>query len=41
MHVILGLLGAVITILILLKRLSDAGFDPASLNPFLWYRRYK
>ena len=41
MHILLGILGAAITILILVRRLGDAGFDPASLNPFQWYRRHK
>lgn len=41
MHIVLGILGAIVTILILVKRLNDAGFDPSSLNPFLWYRRHK
>jgi len=39
MHVILGLLGTVVTILILLNRLAEAGIDLAGLNPFLWQRR--
>jgi len=39
MHVLLGILGSIITILILLKRLADAGIDLAGLNPFLWQRR--
>lgn len=39
MHIILGLLGAVVTILILVKRLSEAGIDIGWLNPFSWYRR--
>ena len=39
MHVILGLLGSVITILILLNRLAEAGIDLGGLNPFLWQRR--
>ena len=36
MHIILGVLGAVITILILLNRLAEAGIDLGGLNPFLW-----
>jgi uncharacterized tellurite resistance protein B-like protein len=39
MHVLLGILGSIITILILLKRLADSGIDLAGLNPFLWHRR--
>lgn len=41
MHIVLGVLGAIVTILILLKRLSDAGLDIGWLNPFLWHRRRK
>jgi uncharacterized tellurite resistance protein B-like protein len=36
---ILGILGAIITILILLNRLANAGIDLGGLNPFLWQRR--
>ena len=39
MHIILAFLGAVITILILINRLSDAGIDIGWLNPFTWQRR--
>lgn len=39
MHFILGLLGAIVTILVLFKRLSDAGIDITWLNPFAWQRR--
>jgi len=41
MHVILGALGALVTILILLKRLSDAGVDLGWLDPIKWQRRRK
>lgn len=41
MHIILGLLGTIVTILILLNRLADAGIDLGGLNPFLWHRRRK
>lgn len=41
MHIILGLLGTIITILILLNRLADAGIDLGGLNPYLWNRRRK
>ena len=41
MHVILGLLTALITILILLNRLAQAGIDLGGLNPFLYRRRKK
>ena len=41
MHIILGLLGTVVTILILLNRLAEAGIDLGGLNPFLWRRRRK
>jgi len=39
MHIILGFLGVIVTILVLLKRLSDAGIDIGWLNPFAWQRR--
>ncbi len=39
MHVVLGILGALVTILILLHRLAEAGVDLGGLNPFLWQRR--
>jgi uncharacterized tellurite resistance protein B-like protein len=38
---ILAILGAIITVLILLNRLADAGIDLGGLNPFLWNRRRK
>jgi len=41
MHIVLGLLGTIVTILILLNRLADAGIDLGGLNPFLWHRRRK
>jgi len=41
MHIILGVLGSVVTILVLLNRLAEAGIDLAGLNPFLWKRRKK
>ena len=34
MHIILGILGAIVTILILLNRLAEAGIDLGGLNPF-------
>lgn len=39
MHIILSLLGAAITILILLNRLEASGIDIGWLNPFAWKRR--
>src|SRR5262245_52691087 len=39
MHIVLGALAILVTLLILLKRLADAGIDLAGLNPFLWRRR--
>ncbi len=39
MHILLGLLGTIVTILVLFKRLSDAGIDIDWLNPFAWRRR--
>ena len=41
MHIILGLLGTIVTILILLNRLSEAGIEIGWLNPFAWNRRRK
>ena len=41
MHIILGALGTIVTILVLLNRLAEAGIDLAGLNPFLWQRRRK
>lgn len=39
MHILLGLLGAIVTILVLLHRLAGMGIDLGGLNPFLWRRR--
>ncbi len=39
MHIILGLLGALVTVLYLLNRLADMGFSLGGLNPFYWRRR--
>jgi len=41
MHIVLGTLGVIVTILILLKRLSDAGIDIRWLDPVKWRRRRK
>ncbi|TLU67146.1 TerB family tellurite resistance protein [Thalassotalea litorea] len=41
MHIILGVIGSIITILILINRLSEAGLDIGWLNPFSWHRRRK
>ena len=41
MHIILGILGTIVTILVLLNRLAEAGIDLGGLNPFLWARRRK
>ena len=41
MHIILGILGSMITILILVNRLSETGLDIGKLNPFAWFRRNK
>ena len=41
MHIILGVLGTVVTILVLLNRLAEAGIDLGGLNPYLWRRRRK
>lgn len=39
MHIVLGALGSVITILWLLHRLAEMGIDLGGLNPWLWQRR--
>lgn len=39
MHVIFGLLGIIVTILILANRLAENGIDIGWLNPFAWMRR--
>ncbi|MDH5629796.1 MAG: hypothetical protein OEY96_06535 [Gammaproteobacteria bacterium] len=39
MHIILGVLGSIITILYLLSRIRDSGLDIGWLNPFAWKRR--
>lgn len=39
MHIILGLLGTIVTILVLLNKLRENGVDIGWLNPFLWHRR--
>ncbi|MBY5991124.1 TerB family tellurite resistance protein [Ferrimonas balearica] len=39
MHIILGILGTVVTILVLLNRLQENGVDIGWLNPFSWHRR--
>jgi uncharacterized tellurite resistance protein B-like protein len=41
MHIILGALGLIVTILILFSRLSNAGIDIGWLDPFKWNRRRK
>ena len=41
MHIILGILGSIITILVLTKQLARLGIDITWLNPFAWNRRRK
>lgn len=41
MQFVLALLAAIVTILILLNRLADAGIGLGGLNSFLWRRRRK
>ncbi|UTW44287.1 TerB family tellurite resistance protein [bacterium SCSIO 12696] len=41
MHIVLTILGAIVTILILVRRLDDAGISLNSLNPFWYFRRRK
>lgn len=38
MHIVLGALALPVTLLILLRRLADAGIDLGGLNAFLWRR---
>ena len=40
MPYLIGLLGAIATVLVLLKRLADAGIDLGGLNPFARRRRH-
>lgn len=39
MHIVLAVLGSLVTILILLNRLKGLGIDFGWLNPFTWHRR--
>ena len=39
MHIVLAILGSIVTILILLNRLKGLGIDFGWLNPFTWHRR--
>lgn len=39
MHIVLGILGTIVTILVLLNQLAQNGIDLGGLNPFLWRRR--
>lgn len=39
MHIIIAVLGSIVTILILFNRLKSLGIDLEWLNPFTWYRR--
>jgi uncharacterized tellurite resistance protein B-like protein len=39
MHIILGILGSIITILVLVNRISQTGVDLGKFNPFAWHRR--
>ena len=41
MHLILGALSTIVTILWLLHRLAEMGIDLGGLNPWLWQRRRK
>jgi hypothetical protein len=38
-HIILSLLGTIVTVMVLLSKLADAGISLGGLNPFLWKRR--
>ena len=39
MHVVLALLGAIVTLLYVFSRLADIGIDLGGLKPFYWRRR--
>jgi len=39
MHIVLGALGIIVTLVILINRLSENGIDIGWLNPFAWKRR--
>ncbi|MDX1570022.1 MAG: TerB family tellurite resistance protein [Xanthomonadales bacterium] len=39
MHVVIGLLGSIISLLWVLHRLAEMGIDLGGLNPWLWRRR--
>ena len=39
MHIVIAILGSIVTILVLLNRLKSTGIDFGWLNPFTWYRR--
>lgn len=41
MHVVVGMLGTLVTVLWLFYRLAEMGIDLGGLNPFLWQRRRK
>ncbi len=41
MHIILGILGSIITILYLVSEISEKGSKLGKFNPFAWYRRRK
>jgi len=38
MHIVLGALSAIAGVIWALVALQRSGFNPASLNPFLWYQ---
>jgi hypothetical protein len=40
MHIIMGILGSIITILVLTNQLSRLGIDVGKLNPFAWHRQW-
>jgi len=41
MHIILGILGSIVTILYLVSEISEKGGKLGKFNPFAWYRRRK
>ncbi len=39
MHILLGLIGSIVTVMWILYRLAEMGIDLGGLNPWLWRRR--
>lgn len=41
MHVVIGLIGSIVSLLWILHRLAEMGIDLGGLNPWYWWRRRK